>query len=391
MQTIMQEPDWLNELRRKAHQKFSELPVPQEREEEWRYTDLKKTGIDFLAGGSEIAIDDSGLVDGVIFTDMISAIHKYPELVKKHIGTAVKITDKFSAFHYANISNGLFVFIPDNKSARLSARIAGGGHTIIVVGKDSKLDYIEEYAGSGFMTDAVEIFADENSCINFASLQNCSSDAVVFSFKEAVLKKDANVNLIFGSFGSAFHRLKSKTMLTGEGAISETLCLFKGKENHHTDFTVNSHHAVPHTRNNVLAKGTVTDSATSVFRGLIRIEKEAQQTDSYLADHMLLLSDTALANSIPSLQIEANDVKASHGATVGQIDEEQLFYLASRGLTREQAEKLIVEGFFEPLINKIADRGFQEIFRDVINQCRNHDGKQYGSKDEEDKPLYLSP
>jgi Fe-S cluster assembly protein SufD len=246
------------------------------------------------------------------------------------------------------------------------AKITGGGHTVIIVGKNSRLDYIEEYSGSGFMTDAVEIFADENSIINFASIQKCDKDAVVFSFKEAELKGNSTVNIVLGSFGSAFHRVRSGTMLAGEGAASETLCAFKAKGKQHTDFTVNSQHIVPHTRNNVLAKGTAEDKATSVFRGLIRIEKEAQQTDSYLADHTLLLSDTALANSIPSLQIEANDVKASHGATVGQIDEEQLFYLTSRGLTREQAEKLVVEGFFEPLTDKIADQEYKEIFRNAV-------------------------
>lgn len=366
MQTIMQEPDWLAALRNEASAKFSQLPLPQEREEDWRYTDLRRTQLSFRAGDSEIAMDDSGLAEGVIFTDLISAIQKYPDIVRKHLGSAAKITDKFSAFHYANLANGIFIVVPDGKSARLSSRIVGGGHTIIVIGKHARLDYIEEHAGTGFVTDAAEIFADEGSKVNFASVQNCSSDAVVFSFEEAVVKKDANVNIILGAFGSAFHRVKSKTMLIGEGAASETLCAFKGAGKQHVDFTVNSHHMVPHTRNNVLAKGTVADKATSVFRGLIRIEKEAQQTDSYLADHTLLLSDTALANSIPSLQIESNDVKASHGATVGQIDEEQLFYLMARGLSREQAEQLIVGGFFEHLINKMADKQFQEIFRAAI-------------------------
>lgn len=366
MQTIVQEPDWLISLRNEAQAKYVQLPVPQEREEEWRYTDLKKVSLNFRAGDSEIAMDSSNLSEGIIFTDLIGAIQTHPELIRKHLSSAVKITDKFSAFHYANLANGVFVFVPDGKSARLSSRMLGGGHTIIIAGKNSRLDYIEEYTGSGFMTDAVEIFADESSSINFASVQRCKKDAVVFSFKETVMKKDANVNIIVGAFGAAFHRVKSKTTLVGEGASSETLCAFKGAGKQHTDFTINAHHLVPHTRNNVLAKGTVIDEATSVFRGLIRIEKAAQQTDSYLADHTLLLSDTALANSIPSLQIEANDVKASHGATVGQIDEEQIFYLTSRGMSREQAENLIVEGFFEPLIVKIPDKEFQEIFRKAI-------------------------
>ena len=360
----MKEPDWLEEMKANAQKKFLELPMPQERDEEWRYTELRQFKIGFEAGDSEVMLD--GEEKGIIFTDLMNAIRNHGDVVRKHLGKAVKITDKFSAFHYANISNGILVVIPDNRSAKLSSKITGGGHTIIIVGKNSKLDYIEEYAGGGFMTDAVELFADENSTINFASIQKCGSNANVFSFKEAVLERDATVNVIFGAFGSAFHRVKSGTLLEGEGSSAETLCAFRGSGKQHIDFTVNSHHAVPHTYNNVLAKGTMSGSGTSVFRGLIKIEKEAQQTDSYLADHTLLLGDNALANSIPSLQIEANDVKASHGATVGQIDQEQLFYLMSRGLSYEEAEHLIVNGFFEPLIDKISNEGFREKFRTAV-------------------------
>lgn len=364
MQTMMQEPNWLEEIRRDALLKFGQLPLPQEREEEWRYTNLKNYDIEFSLSDSEIMMD--GETEGIIFTDLLSAVRNHPEIVKRHLGTAVKITDKFSAHHYANISNGILIVVPDNKTARLSSKITGGGHTIIIVGKNAKLDYIEEYSGGGFVTEAVELFAGENSTVNIASIQKCNSNAKVFSFKEAVLKRDTAVNMIFGSFGSAFHRLKSGTLLGGEGCSSEIICGFKGAGKQHTDFTVNCHHAVPHTTNNIFAKGTVADSSTSVFRGLIRIDKPAQQTDSYLSDHTLILSPSALANSIPSLQIEANDVKASHGATVGQIDEDQLFYLMARGLSREQSEQLIVNGFFEPLIDKIHDKEFREIFRDAI-------------------------
>jgi len=365
MQSMMQEPDWLEELRKNAQQKFLQLLLPQEREEEWRYTDLRQFGIDFKPPeDSEIAMDDSA--EGVIFTDLLSGIRSHAGIIRKYLGTAVKMTDKFSAFHYANITNGVFIYLPDNKTARLSSKITGGGHTVIIVGKNSRLDYMEEYSGNGFMTDAIEIFANENSTVNIASVQRCGKDAKVFSFKEAVLKKDSTVNLIFGSFGASFHRLKSGTFLGGEGANSEVLCGFRGKDKQHIDFTVNCHHAVPHTRNNIFAKGTVTDSSTSVFRGLIKVEKDAQGTDSYLSDHTLMLSDNALANSIPSLQIEANDVKASHGATVGQIDEEQLFYLMARGLSRKQSEHLIVSGFFEQLIDKIADPEYREIFRTAV-------------------------
>ena len=360
--SMIKEPDWLTEIRSKAQKEFLRLPFPQEREEEWRYTNLPKIKLE--SGDSEVMMD--GDDKGIIFTDMISAIRTHTDMIKKHLGTALKINDKFSAFHYANLANGIFVAVPDNKTAYLSSRITGGGHTIIITGKNSRLEYMEEYTGSGFMTDVVEIFAGENSKINFASVQNCDSNAIVFSFKEAILERNSTANFAFGSFGSAFHRVKANTTLAGEGATSEALCMFRGNKKQHTDFTVNSYHLVPHTNNNILSKGVVTDEASAVFRGLIRIEKGAQQTDSYLADHTLILSETAKSDSIPSLQIEANDVKASHGATVGQIDEEQLFYFMSRGLSREDAEQIIVDGFFEPILDKISNKIFQEKFRTSV-------------------------
>ena len=364
----MFQEDFFAVKRKEALEKFDQLPIPQEREEEWRYTNLKKFNINFKPEDSEIALD--GDENEIIFTDLMNAAMTHPDILKKYFGAAVRITDKFSAFHYANIANGILVVIPDGKKASLSSKIVGGGHTVIVVGKNSRLNYQEEYGGIGLVTDAVEIFADEDSVINFASLQNCNNNAIAFSFKEFILQRGSKINTIFGSFGSAFHRLKSNTSLEGEGASSGTLCAYKSKGSQHIDFTVNAHHKVPHTYNNVLAKGTLADRSTAVFRGLIKIDKAAQQTDSYLADHTLLLSGDALANSIPALQIDANDVKASHGATIGQIDEEQLFYLMSRGLSRDEAEHMIVTGFFEPLIDKIVEKTFQERFRKAVENTR---------------------
>ena len=360
---LMKEPEWMNTIRANAQTKFLQMPMPQERDEEWRYTDLRQYKMNIAPGDSDILMD--GKADKVIFTDLMDAVRNHGDVIRKHLSLAVKINDKFSAFHFANLANGILVVVPDNKTARLSAKMANGGHTIIT-GENSRLDYIEEHAGSGFITEATEIFAGENSTINFASLQNCARDATVFSFKQAIMAKNSNLNAVLGSFGSHFHRLVDGVTLAGEGASAETLCAFKGRGAQHSDFTINAYHLVPHTRNNILSKGTVTDKATSVFRGLIKIEKAAQQTDSYLADHTLLLSNEALANSIPSLQIDANDVKASHGATVGQIDEEQLFYLMSRGLSHSEAEHLIVNGFFEPLMDKIQDKEFREKFRSVL-------------------------
>ncbi len=358
---MIEEPKWLGEKRSEAMLKFEQMEMPGEREEEWRYTTLKD--VNFESEESEVIMD--GEAKDVIFTDLLSAVVEHPELVRKYISKAVGITDKFSAFHYANMANGVIIVVPDYGTAKLSAKITGSTHAIIITGKGSRLQYTEEYSGAGFSTDVAEIFAGEESTIDIFSVK--SGNGKRFSFKGIRMGRNSSLNMTVASLGENFHRTRIDNVLEGEGAKSELLCSFSGKEGH-KDFMVNSMHTVPNTTNNILAKGVLYGSATSVFRGKIDIGKDAQKTDSYMADHTLIMSEDAVSNSVPSLKIDANDVRASHGATVGQVDEEQLFYLESRGLSRENAEKLIVEGFFEPIASRIRNAELRETFRKAVIQ-----------------------
>ena len=180
------------------------------------------------------------------------------------------------------------------------------------------------------------------------------------------MRNDAQIKWAWGSFGGRINRLHIDTHFNGQGSSSENLGIIIGRKKQHLDCTTNAYHNVANTTNDMMINGIMMDNSSSIYRGLIKIRKEAQGTNSYLSNHMLKLSEKALANSIPALEIDANEVKASHGATVGQIDEEQIFYLRSRGLSLEESERLIAEGFFEPIIHKMENAGIQEKFRAAI-------------------------
>ncbi len=344
----------LEEIRETSMKRFLEMPVPREREEDWRYTEVGDIKMD--AGDSEIEISDAP--EGVIFTDLLTAMQKHTGMLKASM--KINIIDKFSAFHYANLVNGIFVHVPEGKKAKLSSRITGSAHTVIVVDKDAELEYEEEYTGEGIITTGVEIIAGQNSKINFVSLQHANARS--FSFKHARLEKDSKIDWTLVTNGSPFNRTRADIDLVGEGSGCETKCAFRGKDNEHVDFLVVPNHIAPGTYSNVLAKGILDDNSTSVFRGLIKISKNAAKTDSYLSTHSLILSENAKSNSVPSLIIDTNDVKAGHGATTGQIDEEQLFYLKARGLSEDQAKQLIVSGYLEEIANG------RESIRRVLNE-----------------------
>jgi len=363
---------WLEEFREKAEQEFSKQRFPTVKDEDWRYINYK-----FLKKMQEINLSGNADVDFMLETNskavIATNIDKNLELVKNYLGAIISpSTDKFIAAHYANISDGLFLLLPKNSSATLTLNISATNsaiHNIIVLQEGAKLNYFENYeTGSGFVVDSTEIHAAENSQINFQSFQNFDNDTFHISYKTAALQRYAVCDWNFGCFGGQFSRWRIETRFDGEGAQSENIGVFFGRNEQHIDINTIARHVVPHTTNNILAKGVMKDSSSSVFRGLIRIEKPAQKTDSYLADHALILNKNATANSIPSLQIEANDVRATHGATISQLDKEQMFYLTSRGLSEKEAEKLIVNGFFEPVFQKILNDEVRNRYQQVINQ-----------------------
>lgn len=379
----MDEEEWMKRKRRDAWKKFQQLPMPTIKDEEWKYTDISSLNIESFNPSTvnKMMFQISGDMKkkGVILTDIRDAIEHHEQSIKKYFGTIVEVDKKFISLNFSFWNNGIFIYIPENTEINTPIKVsfltkdvsAVFTHNLIILEPNSSVKFYEEYSSNAsnkqsLQAGVTEIIAKENSHIDFVSVQEWNDNFYDFSTKKAILEKNATVNWVFACFGGKITKWNIETVFNGEGSQSKNLGVFFGSQNQHFDITTNAYHNVPHTSNDILTKGVLKDNATSVYHGLISVERDAQKTDSYLADHTLLLSENALANSIPELKIEANDVRATHGATIGKIDEEQLFYLMSRGLKRSEAEMLIVKGFFEPVLNKIPLEDIREKIQRII-------------------------
>ena len=367
-----------------ALEKFNELPMPKEKDEDWRYTEIEKLNLkNFEPFETKASIEISELSrdlreHGVIFTDINTALDNYPAAQNYFLKGAKIDKDKFLALNAAFFGSGIFLYVPKNveiaEPLRANFFLEGKSsviHNLVILEQNSKADFIEQYSNQENVKEQMnssvtEVFANTNSKINFYHLNNWAGDVYNFANISGTAERDSNISWISGCFGGKINRIKIDTNFSGQGSSCNNVGIFLGKGKEHIDFTTNVYHNVENTTNNILVDGILKGESSSVYRGLIRIPKEGQKTFSYLENHILKLGDKTLANSIPSLKIDANDVKASHGATVGQIDEEHLFYLMARGLSRHEAEKLIVEGFFEPVIEKIPLEELREKIRELV-------------------------
>jgi Fe-S cluster assembly protein SufD len=367
--------NWLEEKKKNAFEVFSGKQMPSEREEPWRYTNISRLDIKNLEmpkGGIKLSSEKT--CDGIIFCSIKTALEKYPELIKPYftLTPSGKISDKISAMQLSVWKDGIFIYIPENSEASLKAVFdVGSYYTIIAAEKGSKLDFFEKFTGKGnsINTSVTEICAKQNSSVNFYSMQDFSQDVYDFSIKKGIVESGAEINWTVGSFGGKLSRTFIETFFSGDKSKSENISMFLGSKNQHIDITNNAYHKSKSGKNNMLSKGILKDSSSSVYRGLIKIEGSSKETDTYLASHSIILGDKAVSNPIPQLEIDTNDiVRAGHGASVGHIDENNLFYMMSRGITKKQAEELIINGFFEPLLKKIRLNEAQKEFRHVINE-----------------------
>lgn len=369
---IKTEDQWLLEKRKKSFDLFNKLNMPSEREEPWRYTDISKLNLkDFKKNEGNIEIEKINN-ENVIFCDIETALKKHSELIKPYF--TLNATDKISAMQLSLWKKGIFIYVPENIEISLKAVFnTGSYYTIIVANKGSKLNFYEKFIGdpeeSSINTSVTEVFAKENSEINFYSLQNFSNKVHDFSMKNGIVEKNATINWLVGNFGGKLTRSFIETFFVGENSKSKNLSLYMGGKNQHIDITNNAYHRTTGSKNNMLSKGILKGSSTSVYKGLIKIEENSKETDTYLASNSLVIGEKANSNPIPKLEINTNDItKAGHGASVGYIDEDKLFYMMSRGMNRKQAEKLIISGFFDPILKTIQLDDAKKDFEKVVQE-----------------------
>jgi Fe-S cluster assembly protein SufD len=400
----LEDPGWLRERRLEAWEVYRRLPIPDTRGEAWRYTDLSRipwqgaevattagpepeadelgppdglrgqasaAGAGYLEDGTARAgwLDPEAAAAGVVFTDLQSAIREHPALVEAHLlrGGITPELGKFAALHCALLGGGIFLYVPAGvevalplQSLRVMRREGAAvfPHTLIVAERESRVTYIEEcLSGTGarlaMNCSAIEILARPGARVRIATLQEWGRHAFHYSLQRARLERQSTLNSLVVTLGGRLSRVEVQSVLAEEGSTSEMLGLYLGDRDQHLDHHTLQLHVAPHTNSDLLYKGALRGASRAAFSGLIKVAKGAQRTDAYQKNRNLLLSPEARADSLPNLEIEADDVRCSHGATIGPADELQLFYLMTRGLSRETAERLLVFGFFEEVLSRL--------------------------------------
>lgn len=345
---------------------------------------------------------------GVILCDMNTALREHPDLVREHFMTrAVSLAEnryarhvnaqgvtehhgysdtigdlKFASLHGAFWNGGTFLYVPRNVVIDQpintltyydAPNVAISSHSLIILEQGASARLIEDFGSLAdqsqrFGSRAVELILKPNSDLQYFNLQDWAHNVWDFTSQTAILERDTNLTWLAGMLGSAVTKAFLDSRIEGPGANVRMLGFFFGDEQQHFDQHTFQNHIVPNGKSDLLYKGALKDKAYSAFRGLIRINPAAQHSDAYQQNRNLLLSHTAHADSIPELEIEANDVRCTHGATVGPIEEEAVFYLMARGIPRPEAERLFTEGFFDELISKIPLDVVQERLFRVIRQ-----------------------
>ena len=367
-----------------ALERYREIPLPTTTEESWRFTDLKGFDPDSFASNGDargqtpdvaseamLEIDTAGIVtvseSGIEVARAPDGIRFEPLADHELLGTLVGSEEKFAAHNAAMWEHGLLVHVPRGVVLEkpLYVRIANGRdggaifwRLLVVAEPESRFTVIEEYASgspelAGYSNAVSEIFVGQGGKVEYVSLQNLSAETWHFASHHARVDRDAELDWVAGGFGSKKGKVRIQNDLAGEGATSRVTGAYFADGDQHLDYDTFQEHIAPSTTSDFAFKGALRDTATSVWRGMIRVEKEAQKTNAYQENRNLLLSPKAHADSIPGLEILANDVRCTHGATVSQVDREELFYAMSRGLTRPNAERLIVRAFFQEVLDRI--------------------------------------
>jgi Fe-S cluster assembly protein SufD len=416
------EPDWVRQQRLAAWAVYEALPFPQRTDEEWRRTDLRALKLDRLRPFQGFGLDghvpaaladptdpaatvsagelNAGVVvqqdartlrteiapeaaaQGVIFTDLDTAFRDHGDLIRQHFMTKAVPSDfgKFEALHAALWQGGSFLYVPAGVTVELPFRAfvrsteAGGSvfsHTLAVLEEGAEAFLVDAYAspslkGQGFTSAVVEHVLAADAKLRYVQVQDWGRNVWSFMTERSLLADDATLNSLHVTLGARFSKCSIAARLQGKNSLAEMLGIYFGDGDQFFDHHTWQLHESPYTTSDLEFKGALKGSARSVYSGLIKVSEGAQKTDAYQQNRNLVLSRTARADSIPNLEIGANDVRCTHGATISQVEEEHLFCLQARGVPRTEAQKLIVEGFFRPVIDRIPVEEIQGFLESAI-------------------------
>lgn len=406
----------LTEYRNRAFAAYTRTRMPTTADEAWRRTDLRflpadvfnlpKQGafhdlppvpedllkpltsdqhggqIILTPGGSSVDLDEKLAQKGIIFTDLKTAEREHPELLQKLVSKTVNPEEgKFAALAGAFSQNGVVLYVPKGLQVEEpfhsvlwgpGENLAHISHILVLIDEGASATFVHESAspsesGSNSMhAGLVEIQVLQGANLRFVELQSWGKHVWNFSHERVRVERDANLDWIFGAIGSRLTKNFSELDLAGQGAVGRMSGFYFTDGNQHLDHDTQQNHLAANTTSDLLFKGALKGKSRSVWQGMIYVAPGAQKTDGYQANRNLVLDDQARADSIPGLEILADDVRCTHGATVGKLEEEPLFYLESRGIPRKDAARLVVEGFFDPIMQRIPFEGVRERFQQAI-------------------------
>jgi Fe-S cluster assembly protein SufD len=395
-------PEWFRDQQRTAWQQFEALPTPTRKDQAWRFANVnlldltpfkyggvlaeeervaileQSRGLDQVAGrmifaGDQLIerdiISDQLKKRGVIFQSLERAMVEHPDLFRKHFMSqpATLGSAKFAALHKALVSSGTFLYVPRGVEIELPIEIfhwlngenaSVFPHLLLVTDELAKVTVIEHFRSldsglPGFACGVNDLIAGPGAQVSYVCAQNWGDNVVALQMNTTTVDHDASAMSLNLHLGSRYSRFESLSRLVGEGGRSDLLAVSVAKDQQEFDARTLQDHISPHTASDLLYKNALDDRARSTFGGLIRVEPHAHFTDAYQKVRNLLLSDDSEANSMPGLEILADNVRCTHGATSGQIDEDELFYLRTRGIPVPVAQRLIVTGFLEEVIQRL--------------------------------------
>ncbi len=393
----LNEPGWLTEHREAAWKTFNDLAWPTNRDEEWMRTDIRMFKLEKFALKSQSTnndlpplvlgdgVDLAGSVNsidgrpfnatplsqeyadkGVIFGTIADCVAEHGDLIRKYLFQSVGPNiDRFSALHAAMFSGGVFLYVPRNvvldKPVHVSSQVTQGGsdlrHTLIVLEEGAEATVLAE---SNSATDsdamhcgAIELFVADRANLRYVNLQDWGQKVWHFSHQKAIIGQDSNLQWTVGALGSRLAKVNQHVALSGDRANVQVNGAMFTENRQHLSYHTLQHHENPECTSDFLYKSALQDTSRTVWRGMIKVDEGAQETDGYQRNDNLLLSEKARADSIPGLEIEADNVRCTHGSTSGRVDEELIFYAQCRGYTRKEAIRAVVTGFFQQVFDRI--------------------------------------
>lgn len=412
------EPIWLKQLRREAWRKFVDMPPPSRREEEWMRTDIRLFKLDkfslptggeavtnavapeaLLAKGIDLGgsmtvvngrtvatkLDDELAKQGVLFGSLDALVEQHGDKFQPHFERKLvdSSADKFASLHAAAWNGGTLLYVPRGVSvdkpfhnlaalrSTAGANPADFSKILVILEDGASATLLSETAGDdspALHCGSIELFVGKGARLRYVNLQNWGSGTWHFAHQKGAVDADGSLQWTIGALGSKLAKVNQHTALVGPHAWAQVNGVMFTEGRQHLSYHTLQHHESPHCKSDLLYKGALQDESRLVWRGMIRVDREAQKTDAYQRDDNLMLSDGSRADSIPGLEILADDVRCTHGATAGRVDESQIFYARSRGFTRKEAIRMIVAGFFQQVFDRIEIESVREALGEAIGR-----------------------